>query len=150
MKFILPIILLYSLSSCQFFEKDGCPDPDAINYVENAKRDHNSCVYESHGLIYWENHNYDAMVADSITHITIEIDGKTVVENEPIIDYEGAFYPQNCDDPDWISIPSLTYYSSNQVSHKVPLHLYDQNDSLRYASVLHIGKSCQTIRIYYD
>ena len=42
-KFLIPALAFAAFTSCK---KEGCTDPTAINYSEEAKKDDNSCQYE--------------------------------------------------------------------------------------------------------
>lgn len=143
------IVCVFTLSSCDVFQREGCTDSGALNYDEKADITDYSCIYDFQGVIHWDITTHSNFVTAGVTHLTISMDGENVIQNSPITKYTSAtaYYPSECSDTTWIPVNNMKSYGG---SHKVNLQVYNQNDSLIHQQpVLLQTHYCQKIKVDY-
>lgn len=146
-KYFIAAIALIGFTSCEVFERDGCPDSYADNYDAKADRNDYSCIYSTEGVFYWGNNTQSNFQNNGITHITIVAEGETVVQNTPVASYATAAMQgvYSCQDTAWIEWDKK-YYGNN---HSVRVDLFDQNDSLFHSEKEQYSGICTYYRIDY-
>lgn len=91
------ILLAFSLSIASLITTscihEGCPDPEAMNYDVDAKRDDGSCIYQGDVVIWCDELAAAGLVRSGATVLTYFVDGKRIGSAEANIYWTG---PPNC------------------------------------------------------
>ena len=142
-------LLVLALTSCDFFQKKGCTDYQAINYDATADRDDYSCVYDVSGIIYWDNTFHNYMTTSGVTHISIFIEDDQISNNLDISNYSTLVnsYPNGCNDTSWI--PLTDFRIGGQSYQSFRLDVKNQNDSIFWTQVLDVNYGCNQYKIWY-
>ncbi len=87
-KLMLGVLVLgaLSLTSCK---KEGCTDPQAINYSSSSKTDDGTCSYEARTTFWYGESTSQDLVADGITKLIYYIDYEKVGESEADVYWTG-------------------------------------------------------------
>ncbi len=75
--FILSSILL--LSSCA---KEGCTDPTALNYNDEAKKNH-GCTYEGSNVVWFDDSTSMIMLNEGISMLIFYLDDEALYVTDP-------------------------------------------------------------------
>lgn len=136
---LLGLLVATSLISCK---KEGCIDPDAINYSSEANKDDNSCSYEG-GVIFW----YDQQVSqdlinDGATSLIIEVNGQNAASTGTNVYWTAE---PNCGDPGSISVSmSLGDSKAQTYSYRI----VDQTGWVYWESTVTIqANTCQPVQL---
>ncbi len=75
MKKLLYLLAVTSivLASCK---KEGCTDPEAVNFCEDCKKDDNTCTFEGSTVLWYGKTVSDSTQASGITSFSYTIDSK--------------------------------------------------------------------------
>ncbi len=73
--FLLAIPMALTVTSCK---KEGCTDPEAVNYSSGAKKEDYSCTYKGE-IVFWNDQTISQeMINFGITSLTYYVDGQIV------------------------------------------------------------------------
>ncbi len=75
---ILMVILFAVLLVNTGCKKEGCTDPDSINYDSEAKKDDGSCEYIASAVFWFNEATSDSLLAYDVTSFTIFVDDEEV------------------------------------------------------------------------
>lgn len=70
--FLVALTLVGALFSCK---KEGCTEPFAVNYSDDAEKDDGSCVFEGRVMVWFNSVTATDLVNASIPNVDIVIDG---------------------------------------------------------------------------
>lgn len=68
-------VLALAFSSCA---KEGCTDPDSVNYDPKATQSDGTCRYEGEAVFWYNEATADSLVNDDATSLLFYVDGKLV------------------------------------------------------------------------
>ena len=74
-KILLCLLVLVSISTITSCKKEGCTDPDSINYNADAKTDNGTCAYSGKIVIWWNKTLSDSAKNYGVTAIKVYVDG---------------------------------------------------------------------------
>jgi hypothetical protein len=100
-KMLLFGLVLISTITFVGCSKEGCTDPDSINYNADAKKDDGSCQYEGKEVFWYSQATSDALLADGATALTYYVDGQVVGSSAASVYWTGA---PDCDQSGSISV----------------------------------------------
>lgn len=89
-KMLLFGLVLFSATTFVGCKKEGCTDPDSINYNPDAKEDDASCQYEGKEVFWYNQATADALIADGATALTYYVDGQVVGSSAASVYWTGA------------------------------------------------------------
>ena len=92
MKKVKMLLFVLVLLSTTFVgcSKEGCTDPDSINYNGDAKKDDGSCQYEGKEVFWYNQATADALLADGATALTYYVDGQVVGSTDASVYWTAA------------------------------------------------------------
>jgi hypothetical protein len=99
---ILMVILFAVLLVNTGCKKEGCTDPDSINYDSEAKEDDGSCEYEATVQFWYDEATSEALLDDGVSSLTIYVD------NEIVGSYAASVYFTGSPDCDQQSVVRST------------------------------------------
>jgi len=68
-------LLITTLASCS---KEGCTDPDSVNYDPKAKKSDGTCRFEGRYVIWYNRTTSAELIKDDATSLLYYVDGKLV------------------------------------------------------------------------
>jgi hypothetical protein len=93
-KVLLSVLFLASISTITSCKKEGCTDPDSINYDADAKKDNGTCEYEGKVVFWYNGATADSLIANDAISLTYYVDGQVVGSSAASVYWTGA---PNCD-----------------------------------------------------
>lgn len=143
MKVNLLLILLttaFALSSCK---KEGCTDPEAFNYNQDANENDGSCTYQSH-TSFWFNQNISNWLA-----VTYGITSLSVYMNDVLV---GTMDPT-----EWKVGPdcgganfTVTNDHGGATSKAWAYEVRDQNGNIQfYGTVSNTANDCKSVELVW-
>lgn len=78
LRFLTLAIVLASISVLTSCKKEGCTDPDSINFNEDAKKDDFTCQYEGRAVLWHGQATSIGLQNDGATALTFYVDGQVV------------------------------------------------------------------------
>ena len=89
-KMLLCGLVLFSTTTFVGCKKEGCTDPDSINYDAEAKKDDASCQYEGERLFWYKQATADSLIAEGATALKYYVDGSLVGSSAASVYWTGA------------------------------------------------------------
>ena len=93
-KVLLSVLFLASISTITSCRKEGCTDPDSINYSADAKKDNGTCEYEGKEVFWYNEATADSLLANGAISLTYYVDGQVVGSSAASVYWTAA---PNCD-----------------------------------------------------
>ena len=90
MKKILFGLLILGTVSMTGCKKEGCTDPDSVNYDVDAKKSDGSCQFEGESVLWYGQAVSTALVADGATTLTFYVDGQIVGSTATSVYWNGS------------------------------------------------------------
>ena len=100
-KILLCLLVLVSISTITSCKKEGCTDPDSINYSADAKTDNGTCEYEGKVVFWYSEATRDSLTANGAISLTYYVDGQIVGSSAANLGWTGA---PNCDQTGSITV----------------------------------------------
>lgn len=86
-KALLAILLVGSLISCK---KEGCTDPVAVNYSDEAKKDDNSCDYETKVKFWFDQSTAEFLQGDGAEILYYYVNDELIGSNAANVYFDSA------------------------------------------------------------
>lgn len=86
-KALLAILLVGSLISCK---KEGCTDPVAVNYSDEAKKDDNSCDYETKVKFWFDQSTSDFLYNEGSDLLYYYVNDELIGSNATTVYYDSS------------------------------------------------------------
>ncbi len=138
-------LLALSLSLFMFSCKnEGCTDSDAENYIQKAKTDDGTCVYEANLVFWFDNNTKTIMTSSGVTSLHYYLDGTLVGTFSATNDFSSA---PSCDNENAFS-KSIAYdiESTKVLSYRVE----DQTGNEHFSgTVTAVAKTCVPEQLIY-
>ena len=100
-KVLLSVLFLASISTFTSCKKEGCTDPDSINYSADAKTDNGTCEYEGKVVFWYSEATALKLIVKGATTLTYYVDGQVVGSSATAVYWTGA---PNCDQTGSITV----------------------------------------------
>lgn len=78
LRFLTLTLILASISVLTSCKKEGCIDPDSINFNGDAKKDDGTCQYEGRAVLWYGQATSIGLQNDDATALTFFVDGQVV------------------------------------------------------------------------
>lgn len=138
-RLFITILIFSTLLSCK---RRGCLDTEAINYDIKANNHDYSCIYNSEGLIFWNENSQSSLEYLEVTNLTMVFNNDTVQRNMDV----NTFLPVNdvdCFSSNWYHFNQINY--SNKFD--VGVMLLNQDFDTIFAGFVTLLPNCNSYRI---
>jgi len=138
---LLVIAGLFILASCA---KEGCTDPNSLNYDPDAKKSDGSCKFESKITFWYGQTTAGNLVSDGVTSLTYYVDNNLVGSSAASVYYTGA---PECGQSSTIGVTKdLGSNTSKTVTYKV----LDQDDQIVWEGTKTLNaNTCLALELTY-
>jgi hypothetical protein len=125
-------------------KKEGCTDPDSINFEESAKKDDGSCQYEGSVVFWYGEVTSLSMIGDGIESLTFYVDGEVVGSSVTSVYWSGA--------PDCSSNSSITITKDlgNSKNQTFTYSVKDQDGIEQWEGIVNFtANTCLSLQLTY-
>lgn len=123
-------------------KRHGCTDSEAMNYDSKAEKSDRTCLFESKGVVYWNQSSQDFLLNNGVTSLTVILDHDTLLKQADISSF-GPFDVSDCASEDWFTFDRITYDDDFDIG----MMLLDQNSDTIFAEIVTLIPGCNTYEV---
>ena len=123
--FILSLITLYSCDFPDPIPVEGCTDPNAINYNQNADINNNTCDFSANIIFYLDQNAGIYLYNEGVQKLIFHIDGHNIGSQYNEQGFYTSQVDPECFDP--VFTTGTSYWSGNSSYKSIMWEVIDEN-----------------------
>ncbi|WP_417265220.1 hypothetical protein [Brumimicrobium sp.] len=137
-------ILVLGLSSLSSCKREGCTDPNSINFDTKAKKNDGSCRYQGEVVFWYGENTANDLQLNGATTLTYYVDGQVVGSSATNVYWTAA---PTCGQNSSITVTKDLGVATNR---SYPYYVKDQLGVNRWSGVLNFSaNTCESIELIY-